>query len=160
MARWIITDFPNCHPGDHTKDKAASSFPQTLVLEKVERLFRALGDGGRLRLLLLLAEREWCVSEIVEALGEKFPTVSQRLRLLHTERLVTRRREGTHIYYSLADDHVLKLLNNAIEHAEEPEGSTSAESPPGTSAEEDSQVHPREKSKMSKNPNSRKDKKK
>ncbi len=79
-----------------------------------------------MRLLLLLAEREWCVSEIVEALGEKFPTVSQRLRLLHTERLVTRRREGTHIFYSLADAHVLELLNNAIEHAKESEGSTSA----------------------------------
>ena len=78
-----------------------------------------MGDPPRLRILEMLAERELCVTEIVETLGEKFSTVSQRLRLLRTEGLVLRRRKGTHIFYGLADRHVAELLQNALAHAAE-----------------------------------------
>jgi hypothetical protein len=78
-----------------------------------------MGDAPRLRLLVLLEHGERCVTEIVTAVHEKFSTVSQRLRLLRTEGLVTRRREGTHLYYALADRHVADLINNALAHAEE-----------------------------------------
>jgi DNA-binding transcriptional ArsR family regulator len=67
----------------------------------------------------LLSEGESCVTEIVQALGEKFSTVSQRLRLLRSEGLVNRRRDGTHIYYALADRHVVDLIHNALAHAAE-----------------------------------------
>jgi ArsR family transcriptional regulator len=59
------------------------------------------------------------VTEIVAAVGEKFSTVSQRLRILRTEGLVKRRREGTHLYYRLADRHVAGLIDNALAHAVE-----------------------------------------
>ena len=88
-------------------------------MERAARLFRALGDAPRLRLLGLLNGRELCVTEIVEAMGEKFPTVSQRLRLLRGEGLIARRRQGTHIYYALADRHVADLITNALAHAAE-----------------------------------------
>jgi DNA-binding transcriptional ArsR family regulator len=88
-------------------------------MERAAGLFRALGDGARLRLLHLLTAGEWCVTEMVEALGEKFSTVSQRLRLLRAEGLVARRRDGAHIFYSLADRHVADLIHNALAHAEE-----------------------------------------
>lgn len=88
-------------------------------MERAAQLFRALGDPPRLRLLELLGEQEWCVSEIVQEMGEKFSTVSQRLRVLRAEGLVVRRREGTHIYYALADRHVADLIQNALEHATE-----------------------------------------
>jgi ArsR family transcriptional regulator, lead/cadmium/zinc/bismuth-responsive transcriptional repressor len=78
-----------------------------------------MGDPPRLRILEMLAERELCVTEIVETLGEKFSTVSQRLRLLRTEGLVVRRRKGTHIFYGLADRHVADLLQTALAHAAE-----------------------------------------
>ena len=83
------------------------------------RLFRALGDEARLRTLEMLIDREVCVSEIAEATGEQLSTVSHRLRLLRSEGLVERRREGRHIYYSLADRHVYELVQNALEHASE-----------------------------------------
>jgi ArsR family transcriptional regulator, lead/cadmium/zinc/bismuth-responsive transcriptional repressor len=67
----------------------------------------------------LLAGGECCVTEIVQTLGEKFSTVSQRLRLLRSDGLVQRRREGTHIFYALADQHVLDLIRNALAHAAE-----------------------------------------
>jgi ArsR family transcriptional regulator len=72
-----------------------------------------------LRILEMLAQRELCVTEIVATLGEKFSTVSQRLRLLRTEGLVLRRRNGTHIFYGLADRHVADLLQTALAHAAE-----------------------------------------
>jgi ArsR family transcriptional regulator len=40
--------------------------------------------------------------------------------VLHAERIVKRRREGKHIYYSLADDHVRELIRAALDHAGEP----------------------------------------
>jgi ArsR family transcriptional regulator len=46
--------------------------------------------------------------------------VSQQLRLLRAERIVSRRRAGKHIFYSLADAHVSDLIRSAIEHAAEP----------------------------------------
>ena len=80
--------------------------PDAKALDRAARLFRALGDGPRLRILHLLLNREVCVGEVVTALGEKFSTVSQRLRILRTEGLVARRRDGSHVYYALADAHV------------------------------------------------------
>jgi ArsR family transcriptional regulator len=91
-------------------------------LERTAQLFRAMGDVQRLRLLELLKHGERCVTEIVAAMNEKFSTVSQRLRLLRGEGLVVRRREGTHIYYALADRHVAELIQNARAHANELDG--------------------------------------
>ncbi len=89
------------------------------ALDRAARLFFALGDPARLRLLVLLEGGERCVGELVEVLGEKFPTVSQRLRLLRAEGLVVRRRDGNHLHYGLADRHVAVLLRNALDHAAE-----------------------------------------
>jgi ArsR family transcriptional regulator len=100
-----------------------SPAPSAAALERTTRLFRALGDAPRLRLLHLLTQREWCVTEIVTALNEKFSTVSQRLRLLRSEGLVARRRQGTHIFYALSDRHVAELMHNALAHAAELEAS-------------------------------------
>ena len=96
-------------------------------MDAASRLFRALGDAPRLRMLEYLMQGECCVTELVDALGEKFSTVSQRLRLLRSERLIVRRRDGTHLYYALADQHVTDLIENALAHASEMEkGSHSA----------------------------------
>ena len=89
------------------------------ALDRAAALFRALGDPARLRLLVLLEQGERCVSELVDVLREKFPTVSQRLRLLRTEGLVVRRRDGNHLHYALADRHVADLVITALEHAAE-----------------------------------------
>src|SRR5262245_56386082 len=89
------------------------------ALDRADGPFQARGGRGRLRPLELLAGREWCVSELVEAMGEKVSTVSQRLRILRTAGLVVRRRQGTHLFYCLADRHVVDLIENALAHADE-----------------------------------------
>jgi ArsR family transcriptional regulator, lead/cadmium/zinc/bismuth-responsive transcriptional repressor len=110
---------PNCNTHDHPRRARPASHPADL--ERASRIFRAMGDAPRLRLLELLMGGECCVTELVDASQEKFSTVSQRLRLLRSERLVARRREGTHIFYALADRHVADLIRNALDHAGEPE---------------------------------------
>jgi ArsR family transcriptional regulator len=85
-----------------------------------------MGDPQRLALLQHLAGGECCVSELVTASGEKFPTVSARLRILRTEGLIRRRRSGLHVYYALADDHVGGLISNALAHADELNGPTNS----------------------------------
>jgi len=72
-----------------------------------------------LRLLHTLAHAEQCVSELAQSEGTKLSTLSQQLRVLYAERIVTRRREGKHVYYRLADDHVRELVHAALEHAGE-----------------------------------------
>ena len=90
-------------------------------------MFQALGDPQRLRLLVRLAEGEACVSELAEHEGEKITTVSGRLKTLYAVRLVKRRREAKHVFYSLADEHVLPLVRNAIYHAAESRIAVSAD---------------------------------
>ena len=107
----------SCEHGEH---RARSLAVDAAVLERASGIFRALGDPARLRLLEYLTHGECCVSELVEAFGEKFSTISQRLRLLRAERLIVRRREGTHLFYALADQHVIDLIQNALAHADEP----------------------------------------
>ena len=90
------------------------------VIERAAALLKAVGDPGRLRLLERLARGgEHCVSELAESENEGMSTVSQRLRLLRAEQLVSRRREGKHVYYALTDAHVRELIFAALEHAAE-----------------------------------------
>lgn len=89
------------------------------ALEVAARLFRAIGDTPRLRLLALLAQGEACVTELAATEGENISTISQRLRVLRSEHLVVRKRRGKHINYGLADQHVMDLVFNALAHASE-----------------------------------------
>jgi ArsR family transcriptional regulator, lead/cadmium/zinc/bismuth-responsive transcriptional repressor len=97
-------------------DAEVQSEFSALELDRAASLFRALGDSERLRLLEMLAQNERCVSELAGAVDAGLSTVSQRLKVLRAERLITRRRVGKHIYYSLADEHIKGLVRNALEH--------------------------------------------
>jgi DNA-binding transcriptional ArsR family regulator len=75
------------------------------------QLFRALSHPVRLRILDILARQEACVCHLTCALGRRQPYVSQQLATLREAGLVADRRDGTLIYYHLADDHVATLLD-------------------------------------------------
>ncbi len=92
------------------------------AFRRAATLFRALGDVERLKLLDALARREVCVTELAEASGARMPTVSQRLRVLRADGLVVQRRDGKHVFYALADEHVVELVRNALQHASETHG--------------------------------------
>ena len=88
---------------------------ETLFL--VSQTFKALSDPTRIRILNLLCSDEHSVTEIADRLNLGQSTVSHQLRFLKQLRLVKFRREGTTLYYSKDDDHIMQLLMQAIEHA-------------------------------------------
>lgn len=75
--------------------------PTKLDVRPVSRLFRALGDETRLRIVALLSHGELCVCHIQEALGLPQPNVSRQLGILRSAGLVEDRREGIWVYYRL-----------------------------------------------------------
>jgi ArsR family transcriptional regulator, lead/cadmium/zinc/bismuth-responsive transcriptional repressor len=130
MDRWIdgAISALNRHRthGGHPA-RPLTPLPSRRQIEAAAEMFRALGDPERLRLLLRLAESEACVSELAEDEGEKITTMSARLKILSIVRLVRRRREAKHVFYALADEHVLPLVRNAIDHAAESRTGVSAD---------------------------------
>jgi ArsR family transcriptional regulator len=83
--------------------------------EAQAQLFRALSHPVRLRILDILARQEACVCHLTAILGQRQPYVSQQLATLREAGLVADRRDGTLIYYSLADDHLAQLLDGGKE---------------------------------------------
>src|SRR5208282_632109 len=93
--------------------------PGRRQLEATADIFKALADPQRLQILLRLAKGELSVTQLAESDGEKISTVSARLKVLRAAHLVKRRRDGQTILYALADDRVLNLVGNAVDHAGE-----------------------------------------
>jgi ArsR family transcriptional regulator len=73
-----------------------------LDVRSFSRLFKALGDETRLRIVALLSHGELCVCHLEEALGLAQPNVSRHLGLLRMAGVVDHRRHGSWIYYRLA----------------------------------------------------------
>jgi DNA-binding transcriptional ArsR family regulator len=69
--------------------------------DQLTSLFRMLSDRTRLNILLLLAAGERNVSSLCESLRLPQPTVSHHLGLLRTGMLISNRRDGKQIFYSL-----------------------------------------------------------
>lgn len=77
---------------------------------KASEFLKALSHENRLLLLCLLAERERSVGELEAILQLRQPTVSQQLARLRLDGMVTTRREGKVIHYSLANDDVRRMI--------------------------------------------------
>ena len=73
-------------------------------------VLKILANEDRLMLLCQLSQGEHCVSELEEELGIGQPTLSQQLGVLRNEGVVTTRRQGKNIYYSVADVRTLEIL--------------------------------------------------
>ena len=66
--------------------------------------------------LLLLEAEELCVCDIASLMDVTQSAVSHQLRVLKSSKLVKFRKEGKTVYYSLADDHVCRILSQGMEH--------------------------------------------
>lgn len=88
-------------------------------IEAMSQLFKGFADPSRLRILQALTQREMCVCDLAALLSISESAVSHQLRLLRNIRLVANRREGTILYYRIADDHVIRLLGLVREHLAE-----------------------------------------
>ena len=93
--------------------------PDALTVERLAEIFKALGDPTRVRLLSALATAELCVCDLATLLSLTESAVSHQLRFLRSLRLVRARREGRMVFYRLDDEHIVRLLAQGREHAEE-----------------------------------------
>ena len=95
------------------------TMPEETELYDLAELFKVFGDSTRIRILFVLFEAEVCVCDLAKALNMTQSAISHQLRILKANKLVNSRREGKSVFYSLADDHVVKIFEMAIEHVAE-----------------------------------------
>jgi len=81
------------------------------MIAKIEKIFKALGDKNRLRIINMLGEKSMCVCEITEVLKLSQSTVSGHLRVLKDAGLVEDEKDGLWVEYRLCQD---EKINDAI----------------------------------------------
>ena len=110
--------------------------PEDLA-ELIARRFRALSEPMRVRILDLLRDRELSVNELAEQLSASQQNVSKHLVLLVDAGMLARRKDGTRVYYRIADESVFALceqvcgsLQAQLSALAELVGTTRADRPP------------------------------
>lgn len=100
-------------------ERVRGLLPRDETLYDLAELFKIFGDSTRVKILYALLESELCVCDIAKLMDVTQSAVSHQLRVLKASKLVKFRREGKTIFYSLADDHVVSILSQGMEHIEE-----------------------------------------
>ena len=98
---------------------AKAQMPEDVKLREIAETFKLLGDITRVRIIQSLAATELCVCDLAALLGMTASAISHQLRLLRSHRIVRFRKDGKIAYYSLDDQHVQSLVNEALRHVME-----------------------------------------
>lgn len=83
---------------------------------KLASFFKSVGEETRVRIIYALSLNEMCVNDLAMVLGVSQSLVSHQLKLLKLEGQVKSRREGKNVYYSLDDEHVVEIFDEALKH--------------------------------------------
>lgn len=106
--------------GNFADSKLLESIKEELDKEKginnLSKIYKALGDPSRLRIIFVLSKSPLCVCDIATLLDMTQSSISHHLRILRDLNLVKFKKEGKLVIYSLDDDHVLRLFEEGIEH--------------------------------------------
>ena len=100
--------------GQH-EEKILEHMPGAEEIATVAEAMKQLGDPSRLQIFWLLCHCEECVVNIAALVGMTSPAVSHHLRLLKASGLITSRREGKEVYYTLANTDPAKLLHKTVD---------------------------------------------
>jgi DNA-binding transcriptional ArsR family regulator len=108
---------------EHVNEKAVQEVKSNMfddqTILKIANISKILGDATRVKILFALSQKELCVCDLASLLGMSQSAISHQLRLLRNTNLVKFRREGKVVYYSLSDEHVIKLIEIGAAHAQE-----------------------------------------
>ena len=107
------------HVHEEIVEKVMNQMPEEEILYDLAELFKIFGDSTRIKILYVLFESEMCVCDIAQLLNLSQSAVSHQLRALKQSKLVKYRREGTTVFYSLADGHVRTIIDQGMEHVAE-----------------------------------------
>jgi DNA-binding transcriptional ArsR family regulator len=80
--------------------------------------FKLLADETRLRIVWTLLHGEHSVGELARHVGANPPAVSQQLAKLRAAHLVRVRRDGNRLYYAAVNDHILRIVEQGLFHAD------------------------------------------
>jgi len=93
--------------------------PDEETLYDLSDFFKIFGDSTRMSILFAIDGEAMCVCDIAELLGMTKSAVSHQLKILRQSDLITYRKSGKNVFYSLADDHVRDIIEKALEHIKE-----------------------------------------
>ncbi len=114
-----MTENTFLHINEEIKEKVNETMPPEEELQDLAEFYKVFGDATRLKILYVLMCSEMCVYDIANLVGMSQSAISHQLRILKQMALVKNRREGKTIYYSLADAHIVTILNQGLDHIEE-----------------------------------------
>ena len=99
-------------PHDHGQDneELLAKMPEATEFIQAADIFTHLCDATRLKILWILCNSEQCVCNIAAAIGMSAPAVSHHLRSLRQAGIISNRRVGKEIYYTIADNRAAKLI--------------------------------------------------
>ena len=89
-----------------------------LLATRMAKLFQAMADPTRVRLLSALTSTELCVCDLAALVGMTQSAISHQLKLLRDLQLVKARKEGRIVYYELDDEHIHEFIEQAKEHSQ------------------------------------------
>lgn len=107
------------HVHEELVQRVHENMPDEDKLYDLAELFKVFGDSTRIRMLFVLFEAEMCVCDLAQALNMTQSAISHQLKVLKQSKLVSSRREGKQVFYSLADGHVRTIIAQGMEHIEE-----------------------------------------
>ena len=110
-------DFIHVHK--EAVEKVQSCLPSEEELVDLAGFFKVFGDVTRIKILCVLLQSEMCVCDLAQTLNMTQSAISHQLRMLKQKKLVTNRREGKTVFYSLADGHIKTIVNQGMEHIRE-----------------------------------------
>lgn len=117
-----LNDVEHCHVCEVHNDIVESvtkTMPSDDELYDLAELFKVFGDSTRIKMLYVLFEQELCVCDLAESLSMTQSAISHQLKILKQAKLVTGKRDGRQMIYSLADTHVRTIIAQGMEHIEE-----------------------------------------
>ena len=119
MKQYKNEEIPQCeceHVHYEIIEERRASMPEDDNLYSLCDFFKVLGDFTRIRILLAIDGGEMCVCDIANLLKMTKSAVSHQLKILRHSNLVSYKKSGKNVYYSLADDHVRDIVEKALEH--------------------------------------------
>ena len=102
----------------NTRPKVGPTLDADQTTELAE-MFRLMGDASRLRILLRCLAGPAAVGDIAAELNLSPSLVSHHLRLLRAGRILKATRQGKHVYYAAADDHISRVIADMVAHVGE-----------------------------------------
>ena len=99
-----------------TVDEVLQKMPDEHTFNRLANLYKLIGDTTRCRILFALDKKEMCVCDLANVLNMTKSSISHQLAVLRRSEVVRCRKSGKEVYYTLDDEHIVKLFEIGLAH--------------------------------------------